>query len=59
MSSDLRLVVRNRVHLGPYPIDSDRVGGFITVNLFLVLQAPYRNHIDPVFASVCNLPNAY
>lgn len=26
MSSDLRLVVRNRVHLDPYLIDSDRVG---------------------------------
>lgn len=59
MSSDPRLVVRNHAHLEPHPIDSDRVGGFITVNLFLVLQAPYRNHIDPVFASVCNLPNAY
>lgn len=72
MSSDLRLVVRNHAHLESHALDSDRVGtpgangfthlrvrGFITVNLFLVLQAPYRNHIDPVFASVCNLPNAY
>ena len=72
MSSDPRLVVRNHAHLEPQRLDNDRVGttgasgfahlrvrGFITVNLFLVLQAPYRNHIDPVFASVCNLPNAY
>lgn len=34
MSSDPRLVVKNSAHLEPHPIDSDRVGGFITVNLF-------------------------
>lgn len=72
MSSDPRLVVRNHAHLESHPIDSDRVGtpgangfahlrvrGFITVNLFLVLQAPYRNHIDPILTSVCHLSNAY